>query len=334
MSDHSPWLLTDDAFFHSVILSTAAIQDFLAHQPLSKTALHHLRKTLALLNERLSDGDSFQMDSTIWIILTLAMTAGFFQDFAATGTHIAGLRKVIHLRGGRQFLEERPKMQFKLENLELSSCLSYASKPRLWGPPISWDPIFASLPSKSIAIPPVLASSQPLLFIFDDLRGLTLLIQRQTAKQMRLEGEVFQSAISSIQYRLLFMLADDGIRDTKHECFCLGMLAFLTTMFSITGRRLSYPHLARRLRGCRWPEDQITSAPGNPVLVWLVLISAMTVLDAEEQWLQDLWTRVSTSATDWEAVHCQMQDIAWFPSVHSELGRITFDKLQTTRARQ
>lgn len=331
MTDHSSWLLHDDAFFHSVIMSTSAMQDFLLGHPLSSITLHHLRRTLTLLNHRLSDGDLYQMDSTIWIILTLAMISGFFCDFAATGTHISGLRQIVHLRGGRRFLEDRPKIQFKLESLEFSSCLSIGGMPRLWGPPVTWDRIFPVTSTASIDIPPSLSTDRRILAVFDDLRELAAMVNRHIARESRLDGGVFQAAMSSIRYRLLFLLEDEDVRGSTCECLCLGMLAFLTTMFAIPGKRLPYPYLAVRVQDANWSQG-LAMVPGGScdLYGWLLLMCAMTVVDVGDgngEWLRELWAVVSTPGTRWEAFERRMSSIAWLPNVHDAPGREEFDKL-------
>lgn len=327
MTDHSPWLLTDDAFFHSVIMSTSAMQDFFLGQPLSDMTLYHLRKTLALLNQRLSEGELYQMDSTIWIILALAMISGFFCDFSATGTHIAGLRQIVHLQGGRSFLEARPKMQFKLESLEFSSCLSSGAKARLWGPPMTWDPIFPSLFAAPIEIPSSMFHDERIMAVFSDLRELVALANSHVACESRLDGGVFQAAMSSIRYRSLFLLEDDGIRGTTGELLCLGMLAFLTTTFAVPGRRLPYPYLAARVRKASWNQG-ITALTGSCHLDWwILLMCAMTVVDIEmesDKWFRNLWARETNLEMKWFTLQRHMQDIAWFPNIHDRLGQRTF----------
>lgn len=327
MTDHSPWLLTDDAFFHSVIMSTSAMQDFFLGQPLSDMTLHHLRKTLALLNRRLSDGELYQMDSTIWIILTLAMVSGFFCDFSTTVTHIAGLRQIVHLQGGRGFLEARPKMQFKLESLEFSSCLSSGAKARLWGPPMTWDAIFPSPSMAPIDIPSLYTYDERIMAVLSDLRELVALANSHVACELRLDGGVFQMAMSSIRYRSLFLLEDDGIRGTTAELLCLGILAFLTTTFAVPGRRLPYPYLATRVRGTHWKQG-IAALRGSCHLDWwILLMCAMTVVDVEKEsdrWFRDLWVREINPETKWFTLRQHMQKISWFPNIHDRLGQQTF----------
>lgn len=332
MTDYIPWLFKDGAFFHSVLMSTSATQDFLRRRPFSSTTLHHLRETLALLNQRLSNGDMYRTDSTIWIILTLAMTAGFFLDFASTGTHIAGLRQIVHLSGGRKFLEARPKIQHKLESLDFSFCLSCGAAPRLWGPPVAWEPIFAEPSTAPIHLPSALRTNERLLDVFNDLREFAVVINTHVAIKKRLDGQFFQKVMSSVRYRLLFLLKEREVqRSPECECLCLGMLAFLTTMFAIPGRRLLYPHLAERVRSADWGKAISKADDDDFICMWMLLVCAMTVVDmsaSDEEWLKRLWVRASKSSDmTWETLREKMFEIAWFSNIHDAAGRETFVSL-------
>jgi hypothetical protein len=62
----------------------------------------HLRKGLRLLRERLlgEDDDKKVSDSTIGIVLKLAVAAHFIGDYQVFKQHMEGLRKMVDLRGG------------------------------------------------------------------------------------------------------------------------------------------------------------------------------------------------------------------------------------------
>jgi hypothetical protein len=94
------WLSHDVAYLHSVLLATSAMHDFIMQRPPAKTTYFHLRKTIAFLNERLSDSAVSLRDSTVAVVLTLVELAGVLGDYAAVRAHIAGLQQMVRLRGG------------------------------------------------------------------------------------------------------------------------------------------------------------------------------------------------------------------------------------------
>jgi hypothetical protein len=109
------WLFEDTAFLHSVLLSTSALHDFRRCRPLSKTTLYHLKRALACLNAKLTDTHGYLTEPTTWIIQTLATLAVLFGDCSAAATHMAGLKRIVALLGGEQWLREHAKKHFKLD---------------------------------------------------------------------------------------------------------------------------------------------------------------------------------------------------------------------------
>jgi hypothetical protein len=159
------------------------------------------------------------------------------------------------------------------------------------------------------------------------LRELVALVNSHVACESRLDGAVFQTAMSSIRYRSLFLLEDEGLMGTTGELLCLGMLAFLTTTFAVPGRRLPYPYLATRVRNATWTQG-IAALRGSCHLGWwLLLICAMTVVDVEKEsdrWFRDLWVGEANPEMKWFTLRQYMQDIAWFPNIHDRHGQQTF----------
>jgi len=110
--------LSDEAFLHSMMCASFAINDFQTTKwngrPGPKT-LFHLRNVLSLLREKLRDENVHQDDSVLQVVLNLALLAGAFGEWPAAGTHFKGLHKIIKLRGHLEFLRDKPKLHFKLD---------------------------------------------------------------------------------------------------------------------------------------------------------------------------------------------------------------------------
>jgi hypothetical protein len=108
------WLSHNVAFLHSVLLATSAMHDFIMQRPPAKTTYFHLRKTIAFLNERLSDSAVSLRDSTVAVVLTLVELAGVLGDYAAVRAHIAGLQQMVRLRGGLEGFRDNTKLHIKI----------------------------------------------------------------------------------------------------------------------------------------------------------------------------------------------------------------------------
>lgn len=88
------------------------MRDFAMRQPPSQVTSFHLRRTISLLNQQLAaHEDAYLRDSVAWVVMTLHMMAGLFDDREAAKTHMDGLRQILRLRRGRT----STKLRFKIE---------------------------------------------------------------------------------------------------------------------------------------------------------------------------------------------------------------------------
>ncbi|KAF2868652.1 hypothetical protein BDV95DRAFT_609565 [Massariosphaeria phaeospora] len=136
-------LLKDSVFLETALLMSSLLDDFalVRASPGSRT-LHHLRKTLALLNTSLSEKDGHLKESTLYVVVTLTILSAVLGDWHAANAHITGLQRIVKLRGGIKFLQTRPKLHYKVDRIDLSWCLSSGNKPRFEPDDFFWDPLF------------------------------------------------------------------------------------------------------------------------------------------------------------------------------------------------
>jgi hypothetical protein len=115
------WLSQDAGFVHITLFTTCAIDDFITQQPQTLQTTRYLRNVLSYLNAKLSEEDSYNSDSILVVVLTLAFIGTMLEDFEAVRTHIRGLHQLVRLRGGHEYLNEHPQLYFKIER---SACPS------------------------------------------------------------------------------------------------------------------------------------------------------------------------------------------------------------------
>jgi hypothetical protein len=116
-SDHGQWveyLAYDQSYVHSVLFATQAFFDYVQTGRFGDKTLRHLNKTLSTLRQRLLHDELATSDSTISIVLTLAMMADILDDAEATKNHIQGLHKLVTLRGGILGLSDNNELQSKV----------------------------------------------------------------------------------------------------------------------------------------------------------------------------------------------------------------------------
>lgn len=320
----------EEAFLHNVLLATSAAQDRALGRPLGSTGRFHLSKILVLLNKRLSDRTGYDLESTIYIILLLAVLSAGFGDYAAADAHMTGLQRLLLLRGGAERYRGRHLLQNKLETLDLMWCLDVGGAPRFITEPTSWEPSFERpAPTRDCQLslePYGYLFDSRLIIVFQDLQQLTKATNDYYRRSTRLNASVFQPANSSIQSRLFYL--KDCLEDTPSECLCLGMLALFTSMFGGPGMQPRYTYLGCRLRdACR----SLKSTPIPPELrtltLWLLLVYRMTVSQTNEPWLRASWRAAVPSTLSWDQARQELKKVPWIECLHDKLGRRAFDAL-------
>ncbi|KAJ4360935.1 uncharacterized protein N0V89_001504 [Didymosphaeria variabile] len=136
------WLFEDTAFLHSILSASYAVSDLLYPQwdgkPGRKTLIH-LRKTLRLLQDKLSGNENVHQDeSVLVVVINLALLSAVFGDWDAAAAHFKGLQKIVELRGNLQFLNSRPKLHFKLDRIDLAYSLSSGKAPFFLHHAVDW----------------------------------------------------------------------------------------------------------------------------------------------------------------------------------------------------
>jgi len=110
-------LFYDSTFLSAALFTSSAINDLATssrRQPSGET-LFYLRRTLSTLHGKLDRKDAHRANSTILVIITLALLSIVFGDLEAASAHIAGLHRVVELCGGLKFLRQKAKLHYKIE---------------------------------------------------------------------------------------------------------------------------------------------------------------------------------------------------------------------------
>ncbi|KPM41160.1 hypothetical protein AK830_g5428 [Neonectria ditissima] len=325
------WLLLDDAFCQSIFLTTSAFNDFMAHRPPSKTTRFNLRRTVALLNSALSDKKAYLIDTTIYTILGLTLLAGMFGEYSVLGTHMAGLRQIVRMRGDIETLRLNPKMHFKIDRVDLMASLCTGARPLFSTDSISWNSVYCrplTLEVSDGAIP-LLRVVQSLddwrlVNIFQDLQNLTRLINEHVGSNVLFSGNAFQTAVSSIQTRLLGL--QESLNDTVAEALRLGMLAFLSTTFQVPGHKVPYKYLSNQLRiSCHAIEPSTPEL--RDILFWLLMMGLISALDVDEVWVRSKWALACGLTSSWAQARERLQTVMWLDCIHEQEGRRLFAKL-------
>ncbi|KAK3197635.1 hypothetical protein GRF29_216g799822 [Pseudopithomyces chartarum] len=325
------WLFKDAAFLHSVLCTSYAMSDILYPQwngtPSPKTLLH-LRKTLSLLQQKMSNPNAHQDESVLVVVQNLALLSAVFGDWVAAATHFKGLQKIIELRGNLGFLTSRPKLHFKLDRIDLAYSLSAGKQPFFMHPSVQWDcTIMAPYhPLPDLYIPPR-EWDWRLVNVFQDFQYLSLRINRNALKRARHNPACFQATLTSLQSRLMHLRSQ--LSTPVEELVRLTMLAFLTTTFKAPGRKIPYGWVVGQLEtvyrngvGCMRQEDL-------SLKLWVLITAGYTVAGVDHVWLKEAWEEVSSGMVwDWGSVKAHLLRVMFIELIHDRPGEAAFDELE------
>ncbi|KAK0806447.1 hypothetical protein LTR75_006986 [Friedmanniomyces endolithicus] len=326
-----PWIFSNMAFAHSVFFATSAAKDFRLGRPYTRPTLIHLRRTIRSLNVQLGEDGGHLDDSTIYTIVTLAMLATLVGDLTAVRAHMVGLRRIVELRGGESYFVERPKQHFMLERLDLAWSAYSGAWPNYSCEPTDWRSAFtgpqAASGENNLASMVAKMVDARLSTVFQDFQRLTRLINAYANEDGRLKGDVFQHVLASIQRRLLWLRFSQV--DSWSERLRLGMLAYLTTTFQLSGRKVSYDYLSARYRLSCQALRLCTASDDMPTLnAWLLLVGGMSVLEPSEPWLRAMWDEIiAGSWSVWEDMRHQLESVLWIGNVQDEAGKSAYEAL-------
>ncbi|KAH7093436.1 hypothetical protein FB567DRAFT_544790 [Paraphoma chrysanthemicola] len=328
------WVFSDAAFLHCVLYATHAVDDFLTPgwngQPGEKTVFH-LRQTLRLLNKKIAGSDIHKDEAALNIVVQLGFLAACFGDWCAAIAHFSGLHKIIELRGGQSFLRTRPKLHFKIDRLDLAYSLSSGKQPMFRHATEQWRPTLPIAPVAADALQPPIYWDSGLQSVFLDFQKMAVTVNRYMQSHTQYNAKCFQDVLSSLQSRLLHL--EGGLEDPSQELIRLSLLAFLATTFKTPGRKIPYGWIANRISEKYTTANISSSKLTDSLRIWILLITAISVTDVEQPWLQVAWQELSL-ALDWESVKSELMSVMWIECIHDGPGAVAYHRLADLNYKQ
>lgn len=107
------WTQVDLAYLHSVLFTTSFFYDTLTGQK-SESTKYHSYRAIRELNKQLADSETALSDTTTTVVMAMALIAACFGDLESAHIHVAGLKRIIDLRGAITAYRSRPLLQAKL----------------------------------------------------------------------------------------------------------------------------------------------------------------------------------------------------------------------------
>ncbi|KAJ9615338.1 hypothetical protein H2200_001413 [Cladophialophora chaetospira] len=303
----------------------------------------HYSKALRLLRERLSSGLEAEQtsDSTITVVIALALHARISKDYEAARHHIEGIKKIADLRGGIAEISSRPMLAMEIFRCDIGIALETDKRPVFFanvGGVESFVPFLSDMPitepqgshnSRGGDTPEIFLDNidQDLAAVWKATRRFCVLVSRAATSRRKLpEGNLLQ-ALASIMYRLLHRSYTGR---SFNETLRLALLAFCSRIFlQLPVIRIEDTHLSNAYRECLLEVDTAQAATPR-LMLWLQMIGIVAVFGSTDRaWLSPLlrssFERCGIGS--WRELADVMNELVWIGLVFDRPGRDVLNTL-------
>ncbi|KAM0425183.1 hypothetical protein ACHAPT_009500 [Fusarium lateritium] len=322
----SPWfkyMITDQAFLHCLLAMVATYLNLFRKpdcEPLEAT--RHFSQTLRLINPKLMQPTPPQ-DSTIAIIISLAIHSKLIRDPPKCSMHLDGLQRLVDLRGGlSQIRESNRALLHKICRTDIELAISLGIRTRHGTGGLT--AATAGPNAARILRYPLNQTCEPLRHMTRE----TLALCRQPGKA-KMVGLHYQDVLIWLWQRLIDFapLGEKRPLDPLDDMWHMGLLAFLATMTWPTSflRGLNCGLLHRLLR--ERIEDRVLLARGDDyraLWFWIVFVYALSLPGDERAQLPVEQIREMAeelSIGTWEEVKVAFRPFPWIGVIHDAPGK-------------
>ena len=156
------------------------------------------------------------------------------------------------------------------------------------------------------------------------------MINRNKLRFVLHDPSIFQDDLTVLQSRLV-ALADIVTRPIE-QLVRLVMLATMTTLFAIPGRRVPYGWVVEQLRNTFIEAiDEILW--DKSLLLWVLIMSSFTVANTHHSWIRDAWATVG-AGLEWVDVKTHLSRVIWIEIVHDGPGKLAYEELKMSQLLQ
>jgi hypothetical protein len=323
------YLGRDAAYVHSILFSAGAYFDHLSGHEFSPSSLRHLAKTLELLRSTLEQESGAVSESTISVVVGLAGVAECLGDPDEAVRHLRGLHRMIQMRGGIGSLSRNSQLQIKSCRADLGVSIATGRKPLFFADGISWRSYLApdGTAARRTEIHDVLAApDQRLVNVWVDMKEFCRAANIAFVTGCKLDPELFQEVMTSVQYRLLHLDFQEstGDRPGWQEALRLSMLAFATTVFlKIRGVDIRYQNLAVRLKAAILSLDKPEDKARREMRLWIEVVAGIVLSQGPEgSGLKDCLAGVDLKS--WNEARVVLKDRLWIDCLHDKPGEAMY----------
>lgn len=105
-------MFEDSTYLHFILFFSSAVNDAFLRRSFGKTTYYHMGRTINSLSEKVARAELD--DSTIAVVSSLVIVTALFTDYKAAKAHVAGLKRIVQLRGGLDAFRHNLSLYIKL----------------------------------------------------------------------------------------------------------------------------------------------------------------------------------------------------------------------------
>ncbi|RSL45206.1 hypothetical protein CEP53_010881 [Fusarium sp. AF-6] len=329
----SPWfkyMVSDQAFLHCLLAMVATYLNLFRKpdcEPLEAT--RHFSQTLRLINPKLMQPTPPQ-DSTIAIIISLAIHSKLIRDPPKCSMHLDGLQRLVDLRGGLSEISESNRaLLHKILRTDIELAISLGARTRY-----GVGGLTAATPGPTAAR----ILRYPLNQMCEPLRHMTremLALCRQPGKA-KMVALQYQDILIWLWQRLIDFapLSEKRPLDPLDDIWHLSLLTFLATITWPTSflRGLNCGLLQKLLRE-RIDSKALLERGDDYRALWFWIVFVYAMLLGEDNYDQLPVQHIREMAEElkvgtWEEVKVAFRPFPWIGILHDKTGRKLWDLIK------
>ncbi|KAF3153699.1 hypothetical protein TWF225_010666 [Orbilia oligospora] len=334
-------LTVDPAYLNTTAFMAYSYFDLMRghrYGPMVPEAAFHFIQAVHMLRERLitSDKGLLFSDSTLFLVLSLALHAHTTGDGATARNHMKGLRKIVGMRGGIRTFRHNEKLLMEILRCDLGISLHSGTTPVFFLDHPFLEPLYPYpdhtpyLTTAKLTHPAsekFLENVSPRLAeAWTFLKGFCYVMNSAAESDRRLPQSTLMNAMTSIMYRLISMSFKEESID---EAIRLGLLSFSSYIFlRWQGVTLAYIHLPSVYKSSLVNLNLSDEFPPEMIL-WLLMVGAIAVFEGEDDvWLKP-WLRVNfelCGVNGWEDLKGVLKGLMWVGFAFDKAGEEVYER--------
>ncbi|KAF4995967.1 hypothetical protein FDECE_12628 [Fusarium decemcellulare] len=330
----APWfryMVSDQAFLHCLLAMVATYINLFRKpdsEPLEAT--RHFSQTLRLISHKLSQPTPPQ-ESTLAIIVSLAIHSKLVRDLTGCAMHLDGLQRLLDLRSGgiSELRESNRSLLHKICRTDIEISITQGTRTR-WGAIGLTAAAAGPIGSRRLAY--------PMNQMCETLRQMTretLALCRRPGRA-KMSGLQYQDVLISLLQRLLDFAPLGGARplDMLDDVWQLSLLAFIGTVMWPTGflRGINCELLHKVFK--EKIENDVLLDRGDdyrPLWLWVMFIYTLSLSDRNPD--DRPLTMIRETAKElkvetWEEVKLKFRPFPWIGVVHDPTGKALWEAVE------